>query len=333
VKKEKLPKSKDKEKAKTTSENPIVKNPMETTQYYVKTTIIAMLLFAESYTLLTLLHKLNSLENLFGLSLELSLQITLLMLALINTLALALGAWRKGHQYLVVAAPITTALFVFLFLMNADFILVTCLVVLALLSYEIHKTSRIKALLLRAEPTIIMRFATRGLLLIFSLLGGVIGLIDPNAEMNLNVGQRVADFAGGHVENYMDKKIEENVLDRKYDIFETGSSMLPEGIEIPENVEIPLDFNLNLREIYEQGKPTKTDIRNSIAQKVNESIGKYEQFFRPIMSVVTFSILQMYAGVAYLIYGFTIDLVFWTLKKFGFLRVEKVKVEQEVLWF
>lgn len=255
------------------------------------------------------------------------------MLLLIYTFSLSIGAWYKWEQYIMVIIPIILAIFIKLFISNSKYILSTCCIATLLLAYEIRKSTRLKNLLIKVDPKIIMRFSAKSLLLLFCILGGIISLIDPDMKKSFDLGERVAELSGKHVEKYLDKQISEQILEQDYDVIEDGGTVVSEGYEIPAKAEIYDGFYIDLRELYEDKEPTQEQLKSFISRKVNEATEQYKEFFQPILSLVTFSVLQIYALIAFFLYGLTIDLIFWTAKRLKLVHIHTENVEKENLIF
>ena len=139
----------------------------------------------------------------------------------------------------------------------------------------------------------IMRFSTRGMLFLFSILGGVLFILSANNINQLDIGKELGRI--------LDQPIREIVREPTI-----GNVPLTSGI-------------INVKDIAEN--------------QLNELIEPYKHFVNPVMAILTFALFQFYASIAYLIYMLTIDWIYELAKKVKFMKVETLEVVQEQLTF
>jgi hypothetical protein len=267
---------------------------VRTTSYYVKAGILATFILLQSFYLSQLIIGFVRDSDIFSVTLNFSIQVVLLMLLIIYTFALTIGGWKKYDQYVIILLPVTIAVFLSTMLISTTYATIITLIFALLLAYDIYKSTKLKNLLLKPEPKMILRFSTRGLLFLFSIMGGVLVLLNVSGMRTINVGQMVGEFVAEPLQNIVE------------------SQVTPEAREYTTGT-------INYREVTEN--------------QINTLIRPYTNFVNPIIALLTFGLFQLYASVAYIIYILTIDILFWIAKRLKFFTIETTTVEQEQLKF
>jgi hypothetical protein len=262
--------------------------------YYIKAGLFSLLIFIESFILAQLIIGFVRNQDIFSVDLRYSAMVVAMMLLITYTFALTIGGWQKWEQYLIIIAPVILAVFLSTFPISPTYAVVITFGFGVLLSFDVYKSTRLKNLLLKPEPKMILRFSTRGLLFLFSVLGGVLVTLNVSAAEPLNIGQKVGEMTSGPIQTML------------------------EG-QIPQEAQDLVEGTIDYREVVET--------------QVNALIEPYRNLVNPVIAILTFALFQVYASVAYLIYIITIDGIFWLAKKLKLFTVEKVMVEQEQLKF
>lgn len=168
---------------------------MYTTAQYIKTYVLAILLFFETLLLTNLIVNFVMSQNYFNLSTVFAVEVVLLMFLSIVTYSLTIGAWGKWIQYVIIPLPVSCAIFLSLVRFNFYNALTITAVVYLLLCYDVYKAVKLKDLLIKFDPSYILRISTRGLLFIFSVLGGLVLVLNTTYTPNvLNVGEKIAEL-------------------------------------------------------------------------------------------------------------------------------------------
>jgi len=262
--------------------------------YLTKIIALGILIFIESFILSQLISDFVGTQNVLSVSVEYSAKFVILMLLISYTFALTLGGWRKWEQYVFIPVPVSLAVFLTTIRLQYIYPTLLSLLFLVLLILDVYQSNNLKKLLLKPNPKMIMRFSTKGILFLFSILGGLLFLISANQTPKINVGRELA--------NIIEKPLQQVVS----------------GSVTPELAPIALGF---------------IDVKKLAENQLNDLIEPYKQFINPVMAVLTFALFQFYASIAYLMYMLTIDLVYFIAKKARFLKTETVQVTQEHLTF
>jgi len=291
---------------------------MKSIGYYLKSTTLSLLLFTESYFLLTLIIDFVKAQNFLSFNLGYSIETILVMLLTIYTFALSIGGWGKWEQYLIAGFPVCIAIFISLFKFNANYAILAAASSFLILVYDMRKTTLLKSLLIKFDPKMVLRFSTKGLLFIFSIVGGAIVFIYPADFRNqINVGRQIAEITEEPVKKAVQSKLEEQT--GQYD---------PATMAVMEE-------ELRKIGIYDKSSAKALDLnmKDLIEKQVNNSVEPYKNLIPFVIALYTFGLLQLYATVAYVLYISTIDVIFWFAKYLKFFKVNKIPVEQEQLTF
>ena len=262
--------------------------------YYLKTSFLAVAIFIESFVLSNLIMNFVRTKNVFTVDAQFSIKIVLLMLLMAYTFALTMGGWRKWEQYLFIPLPVTLGVFFSMIMVIPTYAVLIALGFLLLLMYDVYKSTRLKSLLVKIDPKMILRFSTKGLLFLFSILGGVLVILGTADIEPVNMGEKIAEFAKEPMENIIRS-------------------------ELPEEAHQQLLGNGNLKQMTET--------------QINNLIEPYRNMVNPLIAIMTFGLFQLYASIAYILYMLTIDLIYLLMKKTGFFKIEIVSVNQEQLKF
>lgn len=304
--------------------------------WYIKTISISLILFVQSFILSNLIFAYVKTQNYFSLDLYYSIKVVLLMLLLLVTFSLTVGVWGKYIQYLVVPLPISLAILLATIKYNYSYSFLAFLVTFMLLALDTYKSHQLATQLIKFDPKTILRFSTKGLLFIFSVLGGVLVIINSSyAKTELNIGKKIAEVAGEPIKNAVYSQLQDT-LDKE---------LAPLGVSGLSGLDVKTQdilTQLGIENLVEKDKPLsdlvntsnlQIDVNSIIEKQVNNLLSPYKQFIHPILAILVFGVFQLYSLIAYFIYMLIIDLVFLLAKKTGLLHQEKIMVEKEVLKF
>jgi len=166
---------------------------IKTPAWYIKSTIIAVLLFIETLYLTHLMEVYIKAKEYFSLELtspHLTLIITTLCLILI-TYTLSIGSWDRHEQYITVALPITLAITIFLCRYNIFNAIFSGIIIQIALCLEIYMSTKLKAVLTKFNPIAILKISEEWLLTTYSALAVLILMFGKTQEniYHLNVGE------------------------------------------------------------------------------------------------------------------------------------------------
>ena len=140
----------------------------------------------------------------------------------------------------------------------------------------------------------ILRFSTRGLLFLFSVLGGVLLLVNAGQYRPVNIVEELTSAMENPLQQIMES-------------------------QVPGEAQPFLTGPLDVREFAET--------------QLTRWLDPYERFMQPIMAALTFLFFQFFASVTYLIFALTVNPIFWMATRAGFFKVEGTQVLQEQLRF
>jgi len=304
---------------------------VKSTAYYVKTSIIATLLFAESFLLSGLILGYINSQKFFSPSVHFMVLMTVLMLLIIVTHALIVGAWDRWEQFVFGPISISLGLFIVTFPINSAYAVVIFSLSYVLLFYEVILASQLKRQMLVFNPRLILKFTSKGIVLIYSLSAAILVIVTAGKQPDFNVGNKVGEFVDIYFTTQINSKINTQVQD----------SLSPEQMERLSAFGLdPTKFN------YSDGTETpyvienmanvsipELSLKNTVANEVNKLVDPYKKFVNPIMAIMVFGLIQFLGTIAYLFYSLSIDFVFWVAKKMNLFVIEKVPAEQEILHF
>jgi hypothetical protein len=267
---------------------------MRSTAYYIKTSILALLLFIESLFLTHSLLEYIVSENYFFPEVTLVTKIAGLLLAILYTQALTAGAWHKNLQLLIVPFPLALGVAVVLLGTNNLYAQLSSLGTLLLMLLYIAKATHTMELLIKFRPKIIMVIPTKGVLFVFSFVAAALVLVNPKTT-NFDLGEKIGEIANTQVKQVIEGDA-------------AISSIMQFGM---------FDF----------------DIEKEVSSKVNDFIEPYKNLLTPLIAVLVFAMVRSLGAVVSLIYGFTVEGIFWFARKLGFFNVEVEQITRERLSF
>ena len=297
------------------------------------------MLFIEAFILTFLITQYVVAQNYFSMSWQLSLQTILLMLFLAYTYSLTIGAWDKTEQYFIVPLPISLAIFVAVLQYNFNYAVLGFILAFLLLTLDVYKATRIKNLLIKFDPKIILRLSTTGILFLFSVLGAVLVILhSASIQTEVNIGQKIAEIVETPLKNVVKGQLESSFQDQSMLIpgFELDFSNIdPSYKPLLEQAGISDTSDLKdlaktstTEKIYE-----KINVGSIVENQVNKYIEPYKGLIKPLMAVLVFGVFQFYSAIAMLIFITTVDILFMLAKSTKFFNIVEYDVKKQELKF
>lgn len=290
--------------------------------YYVKLAVLDVLLFAETFYLTQIIANYTLVGNFFDFDIKLSILIVGLMVVTLLTFSLTVGAWDIWYHSIFTPISISIGILVALLSFDVTYAIIISGTSLLLLTYDTFRSYRLKSILIKFDPIIILRFAARGLLLIFSLLAGAVIILQASGSDNINLGKSVAELVERPIKNQVDNQLKDQLNKQFYLGGQDIDSILDQyGINYPDSLKENVDDKLNV------------DVKTIVEDQVNVFLDPYKNLVKPLIAVLVFGLFQLYASVSYFIYSIVVAGFFVIAKKSGFLKVKKTTVEKEDLQF
>jgi hypothetical protein len=299
------------------------------TSYYIKTISLSLALFLESFFLTYNINEYIKSQKYFSPPISVMLAMIFLLLLIFVTNALLAGAWNKWEQYVFPVLPVVLGLMAISYPINPAYAVILAAVAYLLLSYEMFLASQLKHQLLVFNPRWILRFSSKGIILAFSLTAALLVFLSGGKEPELNVGRWIGDFAAKYVNTMVNQEINQQVQSQQ---------LTPEQKDRLSGFGLnPDQFNYLESGNLFQGIPGATasefSMKKTITDEVNQLLEPYKKFVNPIIALLVFGLLQFLGAVAFFIFSLSVEAVFWAAKKTGFIKLEKVPAEQEVIHF
>ncbi len=305
---------------------------MKTTAFYVKSSLLSSLLFIESFLLAGFILSFVRSQKFFAPPLKFMVIVVVLMFFIAITHALIAGAWDKWEQYVFGPLPISLGLLIISYPVNSAYAAVIFLMSYVLLCYEIILASQLKRQLLVFNPRLILKFTTRGIILIYSVAAAIMVIITVDKQPDINIGNTVGNFVDQYFVKRLttrsDPQIEQSLspeqmerlsafgLDPSKFQYVNDSTVTPYILNNLQNTQIP-----------------ELSLKNTVAAEVNKLVEPYKRFVNPIMAVLVFGLIQFLGTIAYIFYSLIIDLVFWFGKRVNLFIIDRVPAEKEILHF
>ena len=292
----------------------------------IKFSILALLLFLETFLLTKITTDFIQQHNYFNISWQFTAEIIGIMLLILYTFALSTAASQKVLPNLVNAVAFSGAIFLAVFKFNMLYALIVATLSVLIMTLDTYKTQRVKNMLLKFEPRYFLRVSSRGLLLLFSIFAGVLVILESTGLKTMNVGEKIAEVAEAPVKRVVSNQLESQVINMQTSGINLGDPAIQETLNKYGITSLPTNITPSLDSF-------DVDVKSIIETQVNDFIEPYKDLFRPVMAIMFFALFQAYASLAYFLYLLTIDLVFKIAKETGFVKIEKITVEAERLKF
>ncbi|HBY09806.1 hypothetical protein A2473_03560 [candidate division WWE3 bacterium RIFOXYC2_FULL_42_13] len=295
---------------------------MKTAWYYVKLALLMVILFSEAFFLTTVINSFVSKGDFFNINIPFSLQVVGLMTLIILTFSLTIGAWDVWYFNILTPLAIAAGIMIPLLSSSTTYALIAGGVAFILMAAESYRSYKIKKLLIKFDALLVLRFAVRGILLVFSILAGLIIILNAGNVKEVDFGQLIAEVAEkpikSTVNSQLQQTIEKQTIYSGYSAEEVQKLLDEYGIEAGTGTEqITNDL----------------DIKSMIQTQVNDLIAPYKELVRPLIAILVFGLFQLYATVSYAIYSLFVGLIIAIAKKTGLLKIVTETVEKQDLQF
>lgn len=242
------------------------------------------------------------------------------MTLIILTFALTVGAWDVWYFNIMTPLAIATGIMVPLLSTSTTYALIAAGVAFIIMAAESFRSYKIKGLLIKFDALLVLRFAVKGILLVFSILAGLIIILGASNVKEIDFGKLIAEVAEkpikSTVNSQMQQTIERQTIYSGYSAEEVQKLLEEYGVEA--------------------GAETITndlDIKSMIQNQVNDLIAPYKELVRPLIAILVFGLFQLYATVSYAIYSLLVGLLIVVAKKTGLLNTVTTTVEKQDLRF
>ena len=290
--------------------------------YYVKLGVLMLVLFSETFFLTTIINGFVSQGDFFNINIPFSLQVVGLMTLIILTFALTVGAWDVWYFNIMTPLAIAAGIMVPLLSTSTTYALIAAGVAFIIMAAESFRSYKIKALLIKFDALLVLRFAVKGILLVFSILAGLIIILGASNVKEIDFGKLIAEVAEKPIKSTVNSQMQQTI--ERQTIYSGYSA---------EEVQKLLDeYGIGA----ETGADTLTkdlDIKSMIQTQVNDLIAPYKELVRPLIAILVFGLFQLYATVSYAIYSLFVGLLIVIAKKTGLLNTITTTVEKQDLRF
>lgn len=281
-----------------------------------------LVLFSETFFLTTLINGFVSQGDFFNINIPFSLQVIGLMTLIILTFALTVGAWDVWYFNIMTPLAIAAGIMVPLLSASTTYALIAAGVAFILMAAESFRSYKIKGLLIKFDALLVLRFAVKGILLVFSILAGLIIILGASNVKEIDFGKLIADVAEkpikSTVNSQLQQTIERQTIYSGYSTEEVQNLLNQYGIDAGTSADaITQDL----------------DIKSMIQTQINDLIAPYKELVRPLIAVLVFGLFQLYAAVSYAIYSLFVGLFIAIAKKTGLLNTVTTTVEKQDLQF
>lgn len=284
---------------------------MKTKIFYIKSILLAVFLMIESYFLSNILMGYVNSGNFFSPPREFIITTILMLLLILYTYFLTVGGWDKWEQYFIVALPIAAGITLRGIQENLTYGLITGLLILLILCYDIFLSTRLKNQMISFNPRLILKFSTRGVLFAFSLAAAIFVFMDkPRDTSTFNIGEKIGSITQKQFDKLIKPRLNESV-----------KNSLP--------MEIPLEGD-----DYMSGLPgINLDLRQTVESEFNSIVEPYKRFIPPLIALVVFTFIRFLGGITNWLFTITVGAVFAFFKSVGFLHVNQKQVQKEEIGF
>lgn len=301
----------------------------KTTVYYVKTAVVTVLLGVESFFATKLLIDYVKSQKYFAPPMSFLASFTGLMLLLLFTYFLTVGAWIKWEQYVIVPLPISLGIFIAIYPLNTTYAMLISISAYLLLCYDVMISTNLKKMLIQFKPRHILRFSTKGILFMFALIAGVIVLVvNANPVSEIDIGGKLGELTQTQYEKFVEPKINDSA--QRVLINELEGKGLPTDPEMFSMLSGLTDTSSS----FMGGLPgINLDLTKTVETEFNALIEPYKQFIPPLIALLVFALIRFLGGIAHFVFNILIDPIFALFKATGFLHTGQISVSKEVIGF
>lgn len=296
--------------------------------YYLKTLSLSLALFIESFFLTYNINEYIKSQKYFSPPLSIMLALVLLLLLIFITNALLAGSWNKWEQYVFPVFPIVLGTVVIVYEINSAYAFIVGIITYLILSYEMFLASQLKRQLIIFNPRWILRFSSKGIILAFSIVAAVLVVISAGKEPQLKIGDTLGDLAAKYVSTMINQEMSQQTQSQLTDVQRARLSSF--GLD-------PSQFTYVENSDLFKGIPSATasqfSVKKTVTDQINQLLEPYQKFVNPIIAILMFGLLQFLGTIAFFLFSLSVELIFWLAKKTGFVKIDIVPAEQEIVHF
>lgn len=303
---------------------------MKDSAYYIKTVILMFFLIFESQFLIQELHNYIRSEDYFTPSVNTLVKISAILLVLIYTYSLTVGAWGKWEQYIIVPLPISLGIFMGVLFLDPTHAVLMAALAFLLLSYDVAVATHIKNQLIKFSPVTVLRFSTKGILFLYALLAAVLVFLHSADKNNAyNLGDKVADFAERQFSTVMKPELDPDNLPSNLVNELEGKGLPPD----PEMFGMLGGMQGDTNSVINGLPSFNLDLRDTVKTEVDNIVEPYKQFIPPLIALLVFALVRFLGSIAHFVFNLTAPILFTAAKKIGFLHTLFIPVQKEELSF
>src|SRR3989339_93418 len=296
---------------------------MKTAWYYVKLALLMVILFSEAFFLTTVINSFVSKGDFFNINIPFSLQVVGLMTLIILTFSLTIGAWDVWYFNILTPLAIAAGIMIPLLSSSTTYALIAGGVAFILMAAESYRSYKIKKLLIKFDALLVLRFAVRGILLVFSILAGLIIILGASNVKEIDFGKLIAEVAEKPIKSTVNSQLQQT-MERQ---------TIYSGYSAEEIQKLLDEYGVQTTGASPDSITNNLDIKSMIQTQVNDLIAPYKELVRPLIAVLVFGLFQLYATVSYAIYSLFVGLIIAIAKKTGLLKIVTETVEKQDLQF
>ncbi len=302
---------------------------MKTKAFWIKTSLLSIILIIESYFVTESINTYVESEMFFMPPWRLLLVIAGLLLLVLYTYSLTIGGWDKWEQYVLVPLPISIGIWLNILQKNPGYASLIALMAFLLLIYDTFLANRIKEELIYFKPRLILKFSSKGVIFMYSLLAaGLVFLHSAEKTEMINIGEKLGEITQDQYEKIVQPQINEKAQKILEDELEgKGLPVSPEMFSMLGG--ISGDSNSLIG-----GLPTiNLDLKDTIEKEFNALMAPYRKFVPSLIALLVFALIRFVGGFSLLIFSNTVGLVFLFFKSIGLLHIKQVQVMKEEISF
>src|SRR4030065_1595818 len=240
---------------------------MRSAVYYAKVSVLFLALFLESYFLSQVIFDFIKSQQFFTPVLNVYGIIVLLEMLLIITNALMIGAWGKWEQFVFTPVPIITGMLLVILPINKAYSIIFILLAYLLICYDMLLASQLKSQMLVFNPRLVLKFTSKAISLIFSLLSAILIILNAQNHPELNIGNKIGEIFDKYfmpkISYQIDTKVDEVTKDQKQKLSAFGLD--PGQVEIAEK-----------SGLFSSVVNSQLSLKDTITEEVNGLIEPYK---------------------------------------------------------
>jgi len=283
---------------------------MDKYTYYIKHLTLAMIMLFSSVLMFGSIVEMVRAQNYLTLGTGVYLQIITFMFITIVTASLTLGGWHKWVQYFVIPLPFCAGMFLNIYPFNLDAAALITLIAYFVIAEGIYLSYRMKNLLIKEEPKLVLKSTTRALLFVVAITAGIITIVNLLQPANQDkMYTKVDSFIG-------------NIYDTAIKQIMQSDPTINEGLMAIQSAGV----NVNSAD-------ADVLIKEKLLDQFHTMIEPYKGVFPVVAGLLVWSVVQLMAWLTSLVYSLTIGFIFKFAVRFGLFKVTTIEIKKEILSF